>query len=123
MVKMARSHTSGQHALSCTAVEPGQLEAAEWRLRHSSHISARLAPDRGLGFAVSEVCLQPALSESGASNRSRSQHISVSSARQRYASTGVDQAALQRHARAQRSLGSYWCFRCLGRRWPGGSGK
>ena len=55
MVKMARSHTSGQHALSCTAVEPGQLEAAEGRLRHSGCVTARVAPDRGLGFAVSQV--------------------------------------------------------------------
>ena len=55
MVKMARSHTSGQHALSCTAVEPGQLAAAEWRLRHSGCVTARVAPDRGLGFAVSQA--------------------------------------------------------------------
>lgn len=58
MVKMARSHTSGQHALSCTAVEPGQLDAAEWRLRHSSYIPAKVSPGRGLGAAVSAVRLQ-----------------------------------------------------------------
>jgi hypothetical protein len=55
MVKMARSHTSGQHALSCTAVEPGQLNAAEWRLRHSGCVVARVAPGHGLGFAVSQA--------------------------------------------------------------------
>lgn len=55
MVKMARSHTSGQHALSCTAVEPGQLNAAEWRLRHSGCVVTRVAPGHGLGFAVSQA--------------------------------------------------------------------
>lgn len=56
MVKMARAHTSGQHALSCTTVEPGQLDAALWRLRDSGAAesgAAMLHPRRGLGLAVS----------------------------------------------------------------------
>lgn len=60
MVRMGRSHTSGQHALSCTEVEPGQLEAAEWRLRNGRHVMARVSAKRGLGAKVSEVrvCLK-----------------------------------------------------------------
>lgn len=59
MAKMARAHTSGQHALSCTAVEPGHLDAAAWRLRTSGGITARLNAKSGLGAAVSEVCSTP----------------------------------------------------------------
>ncbi len=56
MVRMARAHTSGQHALSCTTVEPGQLDAALWRLRNCGAAesgAATLHPRRGLGLAVS----------------------------------------------------------------------
>lgn len=53
MAKMARAHTSGQHALSCTTVDPGQLLAAEWRLKNGGHRMAALSPERGLGAEVS----------------------------------------------------------------------
>ncbi len=53
MRKMARAHTSGQHALCNTIVEPGQLDAALWRLRHGPHRRVALQPGRGLGIAVS----------------------------------------------------------------------
>jgi hypothetical protein len=55
VVKLPRSHTSGQHALSCTMVDPGQLEAAEWRLRNGRHAIVRVSPSCGLGARVSEV--------------------------------------------------------------------